>query len=156
MPSGKGIISDQTIQFTGAQTAKKCPLPMRRIHYHDAVTDKRYVFLTNSVKLAARTIADFYKARWQVELFFKWIKQHLKIKSFVGTSKNAVLTQIWVALCVYQLLSLVKFQSKASRSLYEMLRILQLNLFEKRDLIILLRGDPPDDRSDTQRQLALL
>ena len=156
VPSGKGIISDQTIQFTGAQTAKKCPLSMRRICYHDAVTDKRYVFLTNNVKLAARTIADIYKARWQVELFFKWIKQHLKIKSFVGTSKNAVLTQIWVALCVYLLLSLIKFQSKISRSLYEILRILQLNLFEKRDLIALLRGDPPDDRSDTQRQLALL
>ena len=107
---------------------------------YDAVTDKDYIFLANNFKLAARTIADINKACWQVELFFKWIKQHLKIKSFVGTSKNAVLTQIWVALCIYLLLSFIKFQSKLSRSLYEML---QLNLFEKRDLMALLRGAPP-------------
>lgn len=154
--SAKGVISDQTIQFIGAQTAKKCPLPMRRVRYHDADTGKVYVFLTNNFKLAARTIADIYKARWQVELFFKWIKQHLKIKSFTGTSKNAVLTQIWVALCVYLLLSLIKFQSKISRSLYEMIRVLQLNLFEKRDLIELFRGDPPPGKPAKQHQLALL
>jgi len=108
------------------------------------------------LKLAARTIADIYKARWQVELFFKWIKQHLKVKSFVGTSKNAVLTQIWVALCVYLLLSLIKFQSKISRSLYQMLRVLQLNVFEKRDLIALLKDEPPDRKNDDEMQLVLL
>ena len=97
----KGLICDQTIEFTGKQTAKKCPIQLRRIVYRDAETGKRYVFLTNNFKLAAKTIADIYKARWQVELFFKWIKQNLKIKSFVGTSKNAVMTQIWIALCVY-------------------------------------------------------
>lgn len=154
--TNKGVISDQTIRFTGIQTARKCPIPLRRIHYHDAVTDKDYVFLTNNFKLAARTIADIYKARWQIELFFKWIKQHLKIKSFIGTSKNAVLTQIWVALCVYLLLSFIRFQSKLSKSLYEMLRILQLNLFEKRDLLALLRGDPLDRKLIDRSQLSLL
>lgn len=122
--TNKGILSDQTIQFTGVQTAKKCPILLRRIRYHDAVTGKEYEFLTNNFKLAARTIADIYKARWQVELFFKWIKQNLKIKSFIGTSKNAVMTQIWIALCVYLLLSFVRFQSKHRRSLQQMLRLL--------------------------------
>ncbi len=88
----KGLTSDQTIEFTGAQTAKKCPVPLRRIGYRDPETGKHYVFLTNNFKLAAKTIADIYKARWQVELFFKWIKQNLKIKSFIGTAKNAVMT----------------------------------------------------------------
>ena len=81
------------------------------------VTGKRYTFLTNNFRLAARTIADIYKARWQVELFFKWIKQNLKIKSFVGTSKNAVMTQIWIALCVYLLLAFLKFQSRLTKSM---------------------------------------
>ena len=94
---GKGLICDQTIEFTGIQTAKKCPVPLRRIAYRDSETGKRYIFLTNNFKLVAKTIADIYNARWQVELFFKWIKQNLKIKSFVGTSKNAVMTQIWIA-----------------------------------------------------------
>ena len=86
----KGLTSDQVIEFTGTQTAKKCPNRLRRIGYRDEETGKYYVFLTNNMALAAKTIADLYKARWQVELFFKWIKQNLKIKSFVGTSKNAV------------------------------------------------------------------
>jgi putative transposase len=154
--TNKGILSDQTIQFTGVQTAKKCPILLRRIRYHDAVTGKEYEFLTNNFKLAARTIADIYKARWQVELFFKWIKQNLKIKSFIGTSKNAVMTQIWIALCVYLLLSFVRFQSKHRRSLQQMLRLLQLNLFEKRDLNGLFRGDPLPDKITNQSQMALL
>ena len=138
----RGLMCDQTIEFTGLQTAKKCPIPLRRIGYRDAVTGKRYVFLTNNFKLAAKTIADIYKARWQVELFFKWIKQNLKIKSFVGSSKNAVLTQIWIAMCVYLLLAYLKFQSKLHKSLQQILRLLHLNLFEKRDLMTLLRGGP--------------
>ncbi len=108
----KGLLCDQSIEFTGTQTAKRCPIQLRRIAYRDADTGKRYVFLTNNFKLAAKTIADIYKARWKVELFFKWIKQNLKIKSFVGTSKNAVTTQVWIALCVYLLLAFLKFQSK--------------------------------------------
>ena len=99
----KGLTCDQTIEFTGVQTAKKCPIQLRRIGYRDPQTGKHYIFLTNNFKLAAKTIADIYKARWQVELFFKWVKQNLKIKSFIGTSKNAVMTQIWIALCVYLL-----------------------------------------------------
>ena len=152
----KGLICDQTIEFTGAQTAKKCPVQLRRIAYRDAETGKRYVFLTNNFKLSAKTIADIYKARWQVELFFKWIKQNLKIKSFVGTSKNAVMTQIWIALCVYLLLAFLKFQSKLQKSTQQILRLLQLNLFEKRDLMALLKGDPPRDNQPDINQMVLL
>lgn len=152
----KGLSSDQTIEFTGVQTAKKCPIPLRRIGYKDSVTGKRYVFLTNNFQLSARTIADIYKARWQVELFFKWIKQNLKIKSFVGTSKNAVMTQIWIAMCIYLLLSYLKFQSKLKKSLQQILRLLQMNLFEKRDLMALLRGDPIRDNDPDINQLVML
>ncbi len=152
----QGITSDQTIEFTGLRTAKKCPIQLRRIGYRDPETGKHYVFLTNHFKLVARTIADIYKARWQVELFFKWIKQNLKIKSFVGTSKNAVMTQIWIALCVYLLLAFLKFQSKLKKSMQQMLRLLQLNLFEKRDLMALLRGDPPRDQQVATNQMVLL
>jgi putative transposase len=152
----KGLTSDQSIEFSGVRTAKKCPIPLRRIGYRDPETGKHYVFLTNNFKLAAKTIADIYKARWQVELFFKWIKQNLKIKSFVGTSKNAVLTQIWIALCVYLLLAFIKFQSKLKKSMQQILRLLQLNLFEKRDLIALLRGDPLNNNQSDINQLALL
>ncbi len=154
--SGKGLTSDQTIEFTGTQTAKKCPVQLRRIGYKDAETGKHYVFLTNNFKLSAKTIADIYKSRWQVELFFKWIKQNLKIKSFVGTSKNAVMTQIWITLCVYLLVVFLKFQSKLTKTLRQMLRILQLNLFEKRDLIALIRGDPIKDVNFDPCQMILM
>ncbi len=152
----KGLSCDQTIRFTGVQTAKKCPVQLRRIVYRDAETGKRYVFLTNNFKLSAKTIADIYKARWQVELFLKWIKQNLKIKSFVGTSKNAVMTQIWIALCIYLLLAFLKFQSKLQKSTQQILRLLQLNLFEKRDLMALLRGDPPRDNQPNINQMVFL
>lgn len=152
----KGLTCDQTIEFTGLQTAKKCPIRVRRIGYRDAETGKHYVFLTNNFKLSARTIADIYKARWQVELFFKWVKQNLKIKSFVGTSKNAVMTQIWIAMCIYLLIAFIKFQSKLKKSMQQILRLLQVNLFEKRDLMPLLRGDPVNNRPPNIHQLALL
>lgn len=152
----KGLTCDQTIEFTGTQTAKKCPTQLRRIAYRDAGTGKHYVFLTNNFKLAAKTIADIYKARWQVELFFKWIKQNLKVKSFVGTSKNAVMTQIWIALCIYLLLAFLKFQSKLQKSTQQILRLLHMNLFEKRDLMALLRGDPPRDNQPDINQMVLL
>lgn len=122
----------------------------------DPETGKHYVFLTNNFKLAAKTIADIYKARWDVELFFKWIKQNLKIKTFIGTSKNAVMTQIWIAMCVYLLLAFIKFQSKLKKSIQQILRLLQLNLFEKRDLMALLRGDPIRDKQLAINQMALL
>ena len=152
----KGLTCDQTIEFTGARTAKKCPVQLRRIGYRDSVTGKHYVFLTNNFKLSARTIADIYKARWQVELFFKWIKQNLKIKSFIGTSKNAVMTQIWIALCIYLLLAFIKFQSRLGKSMQQILRLLQLNLFEKRDLMALLRGDPILNKQHNINQIVLL
>jgi IS4 transposase len=145
-----------TIEFSGIQTAKKCPVQLRRIGYKDPVTGKHYVFLSNNFHLSAKTIADIYKTRWQVELFFKWIKQNLKIKSFIGTSKNAVMTQIWIALCVYLLLAFLKFQSKLDKSMQQILRLLQLNLFEKRGLMALLRGDPPDDKLPDINQMVLL
>ena len=153
---GKGLTCDQTIEFTGPQVAKKCPIPLRRIGYRDADTGKHYVFLTNNFKLSAKTIADIYKARWQVELFFKWVKQNLKIKSFIGTSKNAVMTQIWIALCVYLLIAFIKFQSALKKSMQEILHLLQLNLFDKRDLMALLRGHPPRARLSDINQMVLL
>ncbi|MFT5013949.1 MAG: IS4 transposase [Candidatus Azotimanducaceae bacterium] len=153
---GSGLTCDQTIEFTGRQTAKKCPIALRRIAYRDQLTGKKYVFLTNNFKLSAKTIADIYKSRWQVELFFRWIKQNLKIKSFVGTSKNAVLAQIWIAMCMYLLIAFIKFQSRLAKSLQQILRLLQLNLFEKRDLMALLRGDPVNDELPNVNQMALL
>ncbi len=152
----KGLTCDQVIEFTGSLTSKKCPEQLRRIGYKDAETGKHYIFLTNNFKLSAKTIADIYKARWQVELFFKWVKQNLKIKSFVGTSKNAVMTQIWIALCIYLLLAFIKFQTKISKSMQQILRLLQLNLFEKRELMALLRDDPIPDRLPNINQMTLL
>ncbi len=151
-----GLTSDQTIRLTGTK-AERCPIALRRIGYRNPDTGQHYVFLTNNFKLAARTIAEIYKQRWQIELFFKWIKQNLKIKRFLGTSKNAVLTQLWIALCVYLLLAYLKFVSTPAHSLQHSLRLLQLNLFERRALLPLLRGDPPDTHHTINRaQLALL
>jgi hypothetical protein len=152
----KGLTSDHTIELTGVQTSKRCPIPLRRIGYRDPETGKHYVFLTNHFKLAASTIANIYKSRWQIELFFKWIKQNLKIRSFVGTSKNAVLTQVWIALCVYLLLAYIKFQSGLNKSMQQILRLLQLNLFEKRDLMALIRGDPLHHNQYAINQMTLL
>lgn len=117
----KGLSSDQSIVFTGAQTQKKCPVTLRSIGYRDPETGKQYVFLTNHFKLAAKTIVDICKARWQVGLFFKWIKQNLKIKAFVGTSKNAVMTQIWITLCAYLMLAFLKSQSELNKSMQQIL-----------------------------------
>lgn len=154
--SAQGLTCDQTIEFTGPRTHKKCPTRLRRIGYRDPDSGKRYVFLTNHFDLSAKTIADIYKPRWQVELFFKWVKQNLKIKTFMGTTKNAVLTQIWIALCVYLLLAFIKFQSRIDANLQQILRLLNLNLFEKRDLLALLRGDPPTTNPVNPDQLVLI
>ena len=145
MLKNKGLTCDHTIQLTGAK-AKNCPIRLRRIGYKDADTGIQYTFLTNHFKLAARTIADIYKARWQIALFLKWSKQNLKVKSFLGASKHAVMTQIGIAMCVYLLLSYIKFLHKIQPSLQQMLRLLQLNLFERRDLLELLRGNRPEPR----------
>jgi putative transposase len=149
-----GLTSDQTIEFTGTVTHKRCPIPLRRIGFRDPDTGKRYVFLTNNFALAASTIAAIYKARWQIELFFKWIKQNLKIKSFMGTSKNAVMTQIWIALCAYLLISFLKFQSKSKRSMQQILRLLQTNLFEKWSLDDLVHGRPAEKVPINDKQLS--
>lgn len=140
----QGLICDQTIELTGLKSRKEKLTRLRRIAYRDPETRKRYVFLSNNFKLAASTIAACYKERWQIELFFKWIKQNLKIKAFLGTSKNAVMTQIWIALCVYLMLAYLKYLSRISGSMQHMIRLLQLNLFARRDLLALLHGDPPD------------
>lgn len=129
---------------------------LRRIGYRDSETGKNYEFLTNNFDLCAQTIAEIYKERWQIGLFFKWVKQNLKIKAFVGNSKNAILTQIWIALCTYLLLAYLKFSAKLGWSLQSMLRLLQLNLFMRRDLMALLRGDPPEQNTIETHQLCLV
>ena len=121
----QGLLSDQTIRLQ----AQECSIPLRRIAYRDAATGRRYVFLTNHFKLAAKTIADIYKERWQIEIFFRFIKQNLKIKAFIGNSENAVLTQIYAALIVYLLLCYLKFMCNLNITLQNCIRILQLNLF---------------------------
>ena len=152
----KGLTSDQTITLAGIKP-KKIGMPkLRRIGYRDPETGKNYEFLTNNFDLCAQTIAEIYKERWQIELFFKWVKQNLKIKAFVGNSKNAILTQIWIALCTYLLLAYLKFSAKLSWSLQSMLRLLQLNLFMRRDLMALLRGDPPEQNTIETQQLFLV
>ena len=149
----KGLISDQTIMLTGAK-ASVCPIPLRRIVYRDPETEKQYVFLTNNFNLAAKTITDIYKSRWQVELFFKWIKQNLKIKTFLGTSKNAVMTQIWIALITMLLLSYMKFQAKLGQGIMQIQRILQLNLFERQNMWALFKPPPIETRNaDYQKML---
>jgi IS4 transposase len=123
-----GLVSDETIQLTGAK-ARACPQPLRRIVYQDPDTGKVYVFLTNHFRLAAKTIADIYKERWQIEIFFRFSKQNLKIKAFIGNTENAVLTQIYAALIVYLLLCYTKFLCNLSVTLQNFMRVLQINLF---------------------------
>jgi len=126
-----GVICDQTVRPVVAKSLKAYPEKLRRIKYYDNQTGKRLTFLTNHFELDARTIADLYKCRWQVELFFKWIKQHLRIKSFFGISETAVKTQIWTAISVYVLVAIMKKSLKLEQSLYTILQILSITLFEK-------------------------
>lgn len=139
----QGVTSDQVIELTGLQLRRKAMPRLRRIGYRDPQTGKHYVFLTNHFGLSARTIAEVYRDRWQVELFFKALKQNLKIHAFVGNSRNAVMTQIWVALCTYLLLSYLKFLSKTGWSVQAIMRVLQANLFSKKELMTLIRPSPP-------------
>lgn len=126
-----GLRCDQTIVTTGTNTKDKYPDKLRRIRFYDSENDKYFVFLTNNFVLPALTIADLYNCRWQIEIFFKWIKQHLKIKRFYGTSENAVKTQIWIAVSVYVLVAIIKKQLKIDITLYTFLQILSVTLFEK-------------------------
>lgn len=151
----QGVTSDQVIEFTGAKWAKQGMPMFRRIGYRDRESGKHYVFLANHFGLSAKTIAEVYKDRWQVELFFKALKQNLKIHAFVGNSRNAVLTQIWVALCAYLLLTLLKFLSKTGWSVQRILRILQANLFAKQPLWQLINPLPPPEE-ECSPQMGLL
>ena len=126
-----GLRCDQTIITTGVDTAKDYPIPLRRIRYYDADTDNSLVFITNNFVLPALIIAQLYKARWHVELFFKWIKQHLRIKAFYGTSANAVKTQVWIAVSVYLLVAILKKELDLDQSLYTILQFLSVSIFEK-------------------------
>ncbi len=130
-----GLQCDQIIVFKGFYVKQNYPEKLRRIRYFDAEKNKRLVFITNNFTLPALTIAELYRYRWQVELFFKWIKQHLRIKSFYGTSKNAVKTQIWIAISMYVLVSIVKKELKIDLSLYTILQILSVSLFEKTPIL---------------------
>jgi len=151
-----GVICDQTVVLSGFYSHKGFPVPLRRIKYRDPNTHKRLIFLTNQFTLPALSVADLYRCRWQVELFFKWIKQHLRIKAFFGTSENAVKTQIWIAVSVYVLVAIVKKRLKLPLSLYETLQILSLTLFEQTPLDQLLsRAVTHLDPTDTHNQMNL-
>jgi hypothetical protein len=151
-----GLLCDQTIVLTGYYSLKGFEAPLRRIRFKDPKTGKRLIFLTNNFALPALTITELYRCRWQVELFFKWIKQHLRIKQFYGTSENAVKTQIWIAVSVYVLVAIVKKRQGISASLYEMLQILSLTLFEKTPLNELFSTiRTPDDKSHFANQMNL-
>jgi hypothetical protein len=151
-----GLRSDQTIVLTGPKTSQEYPAPLRRISYVDAETKKRFVFLTNNFTLPALTIAQLYKCRWQVELFFKWIKQYLRIKAFYGTSANAVKTQIWIAISVYVLVAILKKELKLDRSLGEILQILSVTLFEKDEVYqVVTATDGQTDTHEPCNQLNL-
>lgn len=136
-----GLRSDSTIRLCGPKTSTLYPNPLRRISYSAADMGKRLVFLTNNFALPALTIAQLYKCRWQVELFFKWIKQYLRIKAFYGTSVNAVKTQVWIAVCVYVLVAIVKKELKIDRSMGEILQILSISLFEKMPILQVFSQD---------------
>ena len=151
-----GLRSDITIRLRGPRTATLYPDPLRRISYHAADIDKRFVFLTNNFTLPALTIAQLYKCRWQVELFFKWIKQNLRIKAFYGTSANAVKTQVWIAVCVYVLVAIAKKELRIDRSMGEMLQILSISLFEKTPLFQAFSHDiTPMEEGLDRNQLSL-
>lgn len=135
----KGLLADKIVRLTGFYTSQKYPDQLRLIKYKDQETGKAYEFLTNNFNLSPFTIARLYKERWQVELFYKWIKQHLKIKSFFGTSKNAVLCQVWSAMVYYLLLCYIKFQGRYKESLLYLSRIIRETLMERVSLIDLLK-----------------
>ena len=151
-----GIRSDQTVILTSVESASAYPDALRRVSYFDAETDKRLKFLTNNFTLPALTIAQIYKCRWQVELFFKWIKQHLRIKAFYGTSENAVKTQIWIAVSVYVLVAIVRRRLGLEASLYQILQILSLTLFEKMPILCALQSvDLDSNFTENANQLIL-
>jgi len=135
-----GVRADQTIALTGIRSKDAYPESLRRVSYVDPETRKRLVFLTNIFTTPAKTVADIFKLRWQVELFFRWIKQHLRIKSFYGTSANAVKTQVWIAVCIYLLVAIMKKRLNLPGSLHTLLQILEINVFEKKSIQQLVKN----------------
>jgi hypothetical protein len=151
-----GVLSDHVVVPATTESRRHYPQPLRRVRYLDPDTQQRLIFLTNNFTLPALTIAHLYKARWQVELFFKWIKQHLRIKAFYGTSENAVKTQIWIALSVYVLVAIVKKRLALEVSLYQLLQVLSVTLFEKTPIsTALFDAGPNVDKVDARNQLQL-
>jgi hypothetical protein len=151
-----GVLSDQIISLRGFYSRKRYPEKLRRIRFLDAEHHKCLVFLTNNFALPAATIAQLYRSRWQVELFFKWIKQHLRIKAFYGTSPNALKTQIWIAISVYLLVAIAKKRLNVNASLYRILQIVSVTVFEKTPLLQALSGlDSQDSDSENSKQLNL-
>ena len=151
-----GVICDQRVMLGGHYSAKKYPEHLRRIRFKDPASGKTLVFLTNNTNLPALTIAALYKSRWQVELFFKWIKQHLRIRHFLGTSENAVKTQVWCAVATYVLIAIVKKELHLDASLYTCLQILSVSVFEKNQLSCALQPDQPQTEPPTNaNQLTL-
>ena len=151
-----GVLSDQTVILSSVESATAYPDPLRKVSYFDAERNQRLKFLTNNFALPARTIADIYRQRWQVELFFKWIKQHLRIKAFYGTSENAVKTQIWIAVSIYVLVAIVRKRLGLGASLYQILQILSVTLFEKTPILRALQThDSQSDLLDYANQFIL-
>jgi hypothetical protein len=151
-----GVICDQSVLLTGFYQAKGYPDKLRRVKYYDAEHDKTLVFLTNNFTLPALTIAELYRCRWQVELFFRWIKQNLRIKSFYGTSENAVKAQIWIAISVYVLVAIMKKRLKIEASLYTILQVLSVTIFEQMPLLqALTDSDYKNDQEGNCNQLFL-
>lgn len=152
-----GLICDQTIVLSNSDSAKDYPEKLRRVRYYDAENQKNLTFLTNNLTLPTLTIALLYKSRWQIELFFKWIKQHLRIKAFYGTSENSVKTQIWIAISVYILVAIIKKRLNLDQSLYTILQILSITLFEKVPILqVLTNSDYETKTSVSYKQLSLL
>jgi len=152
-----GVQCDQSIVLTGYYPRRYYPQQLRRVKYYDKEKGKNFVFLTNNFQLSAKTVADLYKYRWQIELFFKWIKQHLRIKSFYGTSANAVKTQIWIAISVYLLAAIMKKRLNLEQDLYTILQILSVTLFEKVHILqVFEKSDYTISSRDNPNQLLLL
>lgn len=151
-----GLRCDQIIRLSGFNTRKCYPDKLRRVKYHDNQTDKILVFLTNNFDIPALNVAELYRNRWRVELFFKWIKQHLKIKAFFGTSVNAVKTQIWIAICIYVMVAIIRKMEKIELNLYTILQIFSVSLFEKVSIYQLLTDDSLQTFDcDSRKQLNL-
>ncbi len=151
-----GLICDQSVLLTGYYQSKNYPEKLRRVKYYDAKNDKTLVFISNNFSLSAMTIAELYRCRWQVELFFKWIKQNLRIKTFYGTSENAVKAQIWIAISVYVLVAIMKKRLKIKASLYTILQVLSVTIFERMPLLQALTEADYKNENDTNNNQLIL